>query len=253
MCLNEFRILDKICFRFTPGSKNSKVLKKYPMVAKVCDSIPKLQDIRTEDFNSAMKITIVPFFLDDDVLKKFLTARADCFYTDLKIFNDDQDFTRRSKYVMFACETGAVECLLYIKGVALNDSFQLNLDPNSVGGSAYYCKQYQSQFLQSQQTLKSEITEWLEKFSREEEKEKEKIRKGVKKVREGMNREVEYDEDGFEKVGNGNADNDDDEGWTVVSRHGKRKAKNRGTAFTQRNQARAQKAVRDVFKSRLTC
>ena len=253
MCLNEFRILDKICFRFAPGSKNSKVLKKYPMVAKVCDSIPKIQDIRTEDFNSAMKITNVPFFLYDDVPKKFLTARADCFYTDLKIFNDDQDFTSRSKYVLFACETGAVQCLLFIKGVAFNVSFQLNLDPNSVGCSAYYCKQYQSRFLQSQQTLKSEITEWLEKFLREEENEKEEIRKGVKKVREGMNREVEYDEDGFEKVGNGNADNDDDEGWTVVSRHGKRKAKIRGTAFTQRNQARAQKAVRDVFKNRLTC
>ena len=51
-------------------------------------------------------------------------------------------------------------------------------------------------------------------------------------MREGVNK----------PVGDGEKD-DDGDGWTVVSRHGKRKIKQGGLAFTQENQIKALKMV----------
>ncbi|XP_075255968.1 ribosomal RNA-processing protein 7 homolog A-like [Convolutriloba macropyga] len=229
--------------------------KLFSLEAELCKTVPELpltyEFCNTAvQFESALKILNVPFFIDENLLYTALKSAKDFITTgskldrDLnlaetkfsyanhcfKIFADTSDMTRRTKFVVFQHEVGATECLRFLKSVGNSCTNHLTFNERELEGVNFYCNQYMEQFPTDPASLNREVSNWLQKFAQEEEEEKLGKKDEVNRMREGVNK----------PVGDGEKD-DDGDGWTVVSRHGKRKIKQGGLAFTQENQIKALK------------
>ena len=190
----------------------------------------------TSSFQSCMLIQNVPYCIESFALEKLLTPPS-CNYS-VKVFNDGKDPIRRSKFALFDTTLGASKCLNYLRTLHNNNS--LKVSAGKLGGSHFYCQQYQKQFSVSPDDLKQDIEEWLMKFSEEERKMKDAMKSAAVEKDEENEEEAADGEDGDVNVDETKVD---DEEWTVVSRHGKRRVKKGGVAFTLRNQDRAKQRV----------
>lgn len=275
--------------------------KRYLLDAKISDHIPELSPAQyyafsKTNFQSAIIIRNVPFFVDDHLLMKVLKTNSSVdaskeklenYYSKLKsiknlpslkdnlktveknkllnltfdehqfeIIDDKSDLTKRSKYVLFELATGASECLTLLEVLANVLPKYLKFTEDWTGKGTYYCTEYQRRFQTAPEDLSEEVKKWLENYTKEEEQEKERMKVKVKRMQQGRSKPLMADEDEFQsteasRVATGGLEDNEEEGlnlsgdsdgemgadgWTVVTRQGKRKAKNKGVAFTVTNQ-----------------
>ena len=178
---------------------------------------------------SAVLVRNVPYFLDASLIEDIFIKILDVSRKSVCVFVNDCDLLRREYFAVFDSKKHAETLINKVRnldGVQL-ESFQM-------GGSKFYCQQYQKQFEENPAKVRKDISEWLREFTISEQRQKKSaLLKNGGELKTGTGAAVEVT--GVASVVNVG---DDGGGWQVVTCHGK-KHKEKGVAFTHANQKKS--------------